>query len=74
MEISRHQLITWRAALWLETKGMKRHGRSVHSIVKEAFGFRGTKQKVFAQLDELCVEMGIQPFPQPQPQKEQSNA
>jgi hypothetical protein len=41
-----------RGALKLEMLGMKRRGRSVYSIVKEEFGFKGNKQKVLEQLEE----------------------
>jgi hypothetical protein len=34
----------------MEVAGMKRRGRSAYAIVKEEFGFTGTKQKVFDQL------------------------
>ena len=47
-----YRLITLRSALELEIKGLKRHGRSVYSIIKEEFGFKGTKQKVYDQLVE----------------------
>ena len=40
-----------RSALRLETMGMKRRGQSVYSIVKQEFGFKGSKRKV---LDQLC--------------------
>jgi hypothetical protein len=40
-----------RGALKLEILGMKRKGRSVYSIVKEEFGFKGSKQKVLEQLE-----------------------
>ena len=41
---------TLRSALRLEVLGMTRRGRSVYSIVKEEFGFKGSKQKVLDQL------------------------
>ena len=36
----------------MESQGIKRRGRSVYSIVKEEFGFKGNRQKVLAQLEE----------------------
>jgi hypothetical protein len=39
-------------ALKLEMLGMKRKGRSVYSIVKKEFGFKGNKQKVLEQLED----------------------
>jgi len=42
-----------RAALGMEVLGMK-HSRnvSVYANIKKEFGFKGSKQKVFDQLDE----------------------
>jgi hypothetical protein len=45
-----------RGALKLEILGMKRKGRSVYSIVKEEFGFKGSKQKVLEQLETKLNE------------------
>jgi len=50
-QIKSYRILTLKAALKLEIKGMKRRGRSVYSIVKEEFGFKGNKQKVY---DQLC--------------------
>ena len=47
------RLITLKHALSLEIKGLGRHGRSVYSIVKEEFGLKGNKQKVYDQFVEL---------------------
>lgn len=43
-------------ALELEILGMKRHGRSAYSIIKEEFGFKGSKAKVLHQLKEYINE------------------
>lgn len=45
------RVLTLRSALGLELKGLKRRGRSVYSIVKQEFGFKGNKQRVYDQLD-----------------------
>lgn len=45
------QLLRLRGALKLETLGMTRRGRSAYSIVKERFGFRGSKRRVLEQLE-----------------------
>jgi len=42
---------TLRSALRLEVLGMSRRGPSVYSIVKQEFGFKGSKKRV---LDQLC--------------------
>ena len=44
------RLLTLKGALKMEIAGMKRRGRSVYAIVKEEFGFKGSKQKVYDQL------------------------
>ena len=44
-----------RGALKLEVLGMKRRGRSAYALVKEEFGFKGSKAKVLKQL-ELEIE------------------
>ena len=46
------RILTLRRALQLEIQGLTRRGRSVYSIVKEEFGFKGNKQKVYEQLSE----------------------
>ena len=45
------RLLTLRSALKLEILGMKNSRRSVYAIIKEEFGFRGNKQKVYDQID-----------------------
>ena len=35
---------------------MKRSGRSVYSIIKEEFGFKGSKRLVLADLEELIEQ------------------
>ena len=50
-QISLFRLKTLQGALKLEILGMKRNGRSVYSIVKEEYGFKGSKQKVLEQLE-----------------------
>ena len=47
------RLLSLRGALKLEIIGMKRGGRSVYSIIKEEFGFKGSKRSVLADLEEL---------------------
>lgn len=50
--INAFRVLALKAALSMEIQGMKRRGRSVYSIVKEEFGFKGNRQKVLAQLEE----------------------
>ena len=51
-QIDAFRLRALRGALKLEILGMKRGGRSAYSIVKEEFGFKGSKIKVLQQLEE----------------------
>ena len=56
-QISFFRLAALKGALKLETVGMKRRGRSAYAIVKEEFGFRGSKKNVLSQLEELIEEL-----------------
>ena len=47
--IDLYRLCTLKSALKLEILGMKRRGQSVYSIIKEEFGLKGNKQRVFEQ-------------------------
>ena len=53
-----YRLKVLRSALYLETQGMKRRGRSVYSIVKEEYNLKGSKQKVLDQLDKIIYKKG----------------
>ena len=55
-EIALFRMKALRSALKLEILGMKRRGRSVYSIVKEEFGFKGSKQKVLQQLENALTK------------------
>ena len=52
-DIALYSIMTKRTALVLEMQGMKRRGRSAYSIIKEEFGLKGNKQRVFEQLCEI---------------------
>lgn len=57
--IANARILTLRAGLKLETKGLKiSRGRSCYAIVKEEFGFKGNKQSVLEQLNK-CIEENI---------------
>lgn len=47
------QMVTQKVALRLEIAGLKRSGRSIYSIVKQQYNFKGSKQRVLAQLEAL---------------------
>ena len=52
--LARMQML--RYALRLEIKGMKRRGRSAYSIIKQEFGFTGSKQTVLAELESYIFD------------------
>ena len=55
-EIALFRMKALQSALKLEILGMKRRGRSVYSIIKEEFGFKGSKQKVLQQLENALTK------------------
>ena len=52
-QIAMFRLFTLRQALKLEMLGMKRHGRSAYSIIKEELGLKGSRETVFKTLSEI---------------------
>ena len=52
-------LLALRQALRLEIKGMYRHGRSAYAMIKERFGFTGSKQRVFDQFSAFLVQQRV---------------
>ena len=56
-QVDTFRLLALRGALRLEIKGLKRRGRSVYSIIKEEFGFKGNKEKVLSQMNQLIKEV-----------------
>ena len=57
-QIEMFRLLAMKRALKLELVGMQRRGQSVYSLVKQEFGFKGTKQKVFDQFELFIKEKG----------------
>ena len=55
--INAYRLCALRSALKLEILGMKKRGQSAYSIVKQEFGFKGSKEKVLQQLNEYVDEL-----------------
>ena len=52
-DIDLYSIMVKRSALVLEMRGMKRRGRSAYSLIKEEFGLKGNRQKVFEQLSKI---------------------
>jgi hypothetical protein len=49
-------MLTLRAGLRLEVKGLKRSGRSFYSIIKKEFGLKGSRESVLEQFDSLIKQ------------------
>jgi hypothetical protein len=45
-----------RSALKAECFGMGRRGQSVYSIIKQEYGFKGTKKSVLQQMEQIIKE------------------
>ena len=58
-QINAFREITLLRALSLELKGLSRRGRSAYAIIKDEYGFKGNKQKVYNQLETNLKERGI---------------
>jgi len=50
------RILALRSACKLELLGMKKRGQSATAIVRQEFGFKGSKQKVLEQLNEWIAE------------------
>ena len=57
--IDLYRLCTLKSALKLEILGMKRRGQSVYSIIKNEFGLKGNKQRVFEQFSAKVEALKI---------------
>ena len=54
-DIDKFRLLTLKSALKLEILGMNRRGQSAYSIVKQEFGFKGSKAKVLQKLENVIA-------------------
>ena len=55
-QINLFRMKALRGAFKLEILGMRRRGRSAYTLVKEEFGFKGSKVKVLKQLEVKIEE------------------
>jgi anion-transporting ArsA/GET3 family ATPase len=55
--INTFRLLALRGALKLEILGMTKRGQSAYSIIKQEFGFKGSKEKVLQQLNDHVNEL-----------------
>ena len=56
-QIALFRLASLKGARKLEILGMTRRGRSVYSIIKEEYGFKGSKKSVLEQLEAKIKEI-----------------
>jgi len=49
--ITMYRLLAIKSRLYLEIKGMNGRGQTAYSAVKEQYGFKGSRQKVY---DQFC--------------------
>ena len=56
-QIAMFRLASLKGALKLEILGMKRGGQSVYSILKQEYGFKGSKQSILDQLQAKIEEL-----------------
>jgi hypothetical protein len=49
-------MLTLRAGLKLEIKGLRRSGRSFYTIIKKEFGLKGSRESVLEQFDTLIKQ------------------
>ena len=52
-QIAAYQMAARAQALYLETRGMRRRGRSAYSICKSEYGLKGSRESVLSQMDAL---------------------
>lgn len=58
-KIEAFMLLRLKGALWLEVKGMKCRGRSAYAMVKQKYGFKGNKARVYDQFVAKLQADGI---------------
>lgn len=55
-QIDMARFLSLRSALKLECLGMGRRGQSAYSIIKQEYGFKGTKKSVLQQMEQIIKE------------------
>ena len=57
--IELYRMITQKQALKLELVGLKTRGRTAYSLIKEMYGLKGSKQKVYEQFVKLIEDKKV---------------
>jgi hypothetical protein len=55
-KIDMFRFLSLRSALKLECLGMGRRGQSAYSIIKQEYGFKGSKKSVLEQMQQIIKE------------------
>ena len=55
-KIDMFRFLSLRSALKLECLGMGRRGQSAYSIIKQEYGFKGTKKSILQQMEQIIKE------------------
>ena len=56
-QIDMFTFLSRKVALKLEMRGLKRGGQSVYSIIKQEYGFKGSRESVLKQMEEIIKQM-----------------
>lgn len=51
-QIKDFQFVARKGALKLEIAGLKKRGRSAYAIIKEAYGYKGSRESVLKQMEQ----------------------
>ena len=55
-QIDMFRFLSLKSALKLECLGMGRRGQSAYSIIKQEYGFKGSKKSVLKQMEQIIKE------------------
>jgi len=56
-QIDMFTFLSRKGALKLEMCGLKRGGQSMYSIIKQEYGFKGSRESVLKQMEEIIKEV-----------------
>lgn len=56
-QIDMFTFLSRKGALKLEMLGLKKGGQSVYSIIKQEYGFKGSRESVLKQMEEIIKQI-----------------
>ena len=56
-QIDMFTFLSRKGSLKLEMLGLKRGGQSVYSIIKQEYGFKGSRESVLKQMEEIIKQI-----------------